>query len=142
MGEVKELLTEIAGWENNKVFRTIKGLTLSPSKTIKKFCDGDRDAFLHPVTYLVTLVSLSVFIGTILPSPILSDINADTNEMLEKASYLDPRSNDYKAKVNVAKAMQLWTNALSSSYLHYFMTFLYTLLHLFLFKKTRNCGIL
>ena len=136
MSELKELFVDIAGWENNKVSRTIKGLTLTPAKTIQKFCDGDRDSFLHPVTYLVTIISLFVFIGSFVPDPILNELNVDTSEMISKASNLDPKSNTYKAQINAAKAMQLCTNALSSSYMHYFMAFLYTLLHLFFFKKT------
>ena len=63
MGELRETINELFNLQSNKLFRTIKGLTVAPGNTIRTFAEGDRTTFLHPFTYALTLIGISLFIG-------------------------------------------------------------------------------
>ena len=67
MGEIRETINELFNLQGNKLFRTIKGLTVAPGNTIRTFAGGDRATFLHPFTYLMTFVGISLFLGTMIP---------------------------------------------------------------------------
>ena len=62
MGELRETINELFNLQGNKLFRTIKGLTVAPGNTIRTFAEGDRTTFLHPFTYALTLIGIAVFI--------------------------------------------------------------------------------
>ncbi len=49
--EVKEVAGEIIGLESNKVFRTIKDLTIKPGEVIATYGEGDRQKYISPVVY-------------------------------------------------------------------------------------------
>ena len=61
MGELRETINELFNLQGNKLFRTIKGLTVAPGNTIRTFAEGDRTTFLHPFTYALTFIGLMVF---------------------------------------------------------------------------------
>ena len=63
MSEFKETLSELFNLQGNKFFRTIRGLTIAPGDTIRAFAAGDRKSFLHPFTYALTLIGISLFLG-------------------------------------------------------------------------------
>ena len=41
MGELRETINELFNLQGNKLFRTIKGLTVAPGNTIRTFAEGD-----------------------------------------------------------------------------------------------------
>jgi len=63
MSEFKETVGELFNLQGNKFFRTIRGLTIAPGDTIRAFAAGDRKSFLHPFTYALTLIGISLFLG-------------------------------------------------------------------------------
>ena len=61
MGELRETINELFNLQGNKLFRTIKGLTVAPGNTVRTFAEGDRTTFLHPFTYALTLIGISIY---------------------------------------------------------------------------------
>ena len=45
MGELRETINELLNLQSNKLFRTLKGLTVDPGNTIRTFAEGDRTTF-------------------------------------------------------------------------------------------------
>ena len=64
MGELRETINELFNLQSNKLFRTIKGLTVAPGNTIRTFAEGDRTTFLHPFTYVITILGISIFLNS------------------------------------------------------------------------------
>ena len=64
MGELRENINELFNLQGNKLFRTIKGLTVDPGGTIRTFASGDRKKFLHPFTYAITILGISIFLNS------------------------------------------------------------------------------
>ena len=64
MSEFKETVGELFNLQGNKFFRTIRGLTIAPGDTIRAFAAGDRKSFLHPFTYAITIIGISLFLNS------------------------------------------------------------------------------
>ena len=64
MSEFRETINELFNLQSNKLFRTIKGLTVDPGGTIRTFASGDRKKFLHPFTYAITIIGISIFLNS------------------------------------------------------------------------------
>jgi len=64
MSEFRETINELFNLQSNKLFRTIKGLTVDPGGTIRTFASGDRKKFLHPFTYAITILGISIFLNS------------------------------------------------------------------------------
>ena len=91
MGELRETINELFNLQSNKLFRTIKGLTVAPGNTIRTFAGGDRATFLHPFTYLMTFIGISLFLGTMIPTApsLQKDILDSENKVQELSSRND-----------------------------------------------------
>jgi hypothetical protein len=61
-GEFKEVTIEIIGWENNKIWRTIRDLTIRPGKAITEYCEGEKEKYLSPVTYYFATVAITYYL--------------------------------------------------------------------------------
>jgi hypothetical protein len=61
-GEFKEVTLEIIGWENNKIWRTIKDLTIRPGNAIAEYCEGQKEKYLSPVTYYFAAVAITYYL--------------------------------------------------------------------------------
>jgi hypothetical protein len=63
--EIKEVLGQLSGWEQNKIWRTIKGLTLTPGKTIKEYCEGEHAEVVNPITYYLLLFAFTSYLNAV-----------------------------------------------------------------------------
>lgn len=61
---VKEVTREIIGWEDNKVFRTLRYLTTDPATVVKAWCDGDKTKFLSPVVYFFAIAAIEAYVAS------------------------------------------------------------------------------
>ena len=64
MSEFRETINELFNLQSNKLFRTIKGLTVDPGGTIRTFASGDRKKILAPFTYAITIIGISIFLNS------------------------------------------------------------------------------
>ena len=99
MSEFRETINELFNFQSNKLFRTIKGLTVAPGNTIRTFAEGDRTTFLHPFTYALTLIGISLFLGNFATADhanqLVLDVHNKTKQNTEK--YAKQFSNQEKA---------------------------------------------
>lgn len=141
MGELKELFTELMGWENNKVMRTLKGLTVSPGKTIQYFADGNRDSYVHALSYFLGVVGLISFLIIYLPeSNTYNELYEYTKvERHEKLAKLEIGSEAYKNLEQNLNQQELFYKYIqdrkNTSFLMYCYVFIYSLVHLLIFKN-------
>lgn len=63
--DLKEVTREIVGWEDNRVFRTLRYLTTDPATVVRTFCDGDRTRFLSPVVYFFAIAAIEAYIASV-----------------------------------------------------------------------------
>lgn len=62
---LKEVAKEVIGLEHNKIFTTVKYLTLSPSRLITEYCNGEKNKFLSPVVFFLGVQSIRLYLGSI-----------------------------------------------------------------------------
>ncbi|CAN5455686.1 hypothetical protein BH09BAC3_BH09BAC3_15170 [soil metagenome] len=62
--ELKDVTKEILGWEDNKLFRTLKHLTTAPGLINAEYCRGDKQKYLSPIVYFFGVTALETFIAT------------------------------------------------------------------------------
>jgi hypothetical protein len=62
--EFKEVTKELIGWEDNKLIRTLKGLTISPGLTIKSYCGSDKQKYLSPIVYFIGVTAIETYIAS------------------------------------------------------------------------------
>lgn len=63
--ELKEVTKEILGREDNRLFRTIKFLTINPGKVISEYCKGEKQKYLSPVVYFLGVTALETYIASV-----------------------------------------------------------------------------
>ena len=139
MGELRETINELFNLQGNKLFRTIKGLTVAPGNTIRTFAEGDRTTFLHPFTYALTFIGLLVFFLSMVNSELefTEEKRLERQEAIENLSQKESLTD--KEKV-VLKFYQLYENyGLETpgfeKFMQYFSFFLFSISHLFVFKN-------
>ena len=141
MSEFKELITEILGWENNKLFRTLKGLTIHPAKSIWIFCNGDKNSYIHPISYMFGVVGMIVLLNTYFEPPYLKDYQEwEESKYQEKLDKLDSDSDRYAVEVKMHQQEQMVNKILRHPNFIYVYHFLITILHLLVFRKM-NVGL-
>lgn len=57
----KEIISEIIGFDFNRLWATIRDLTLKPGKVAADYCDGQRKKYLSPITYFFLVYGLVYF---------------------------------------------------------------------------------
>lgn len=62
--ELKEVTKELIGWEDNKLFRTLRGLTIFPGETIKEYCNGHKQKYLSPIVYFIGVTAIETYIAS------------------------------------------------------------------------------
>ena len=62
--ELKEVTNELIGWEDNKLFRTLRGLTVLPGQTIKGYCSDDKQKYLSPIVYFIGVTAIETYIAS------------------------------------------------------------------------------
>ena len=62
--ELKDVTKELVGLEDNKLFRTLRGLTVLPGQTIKGYCRDDKKKFLAPIVYFIGVTALEMYIAS------------------------------------------------------------------------------
>jgi hypothetical protein len=62
---LKEVVKEVVGWEDNKLFATVKLLTTKPGQIISEFCSGEKAKYLSPVVYYLGVESLKSFLHSV-----------------------------------------------------------------------------
>ncbi len=62
--EIKEVLQQIIGWENNKIWTTLKGLTIAPGQLVKEYGIGQKQ-ILNPITYYFLIFALTTYVTSI-----------------------------------------------------------------------------
>ena len=107
MGELRETINELFNLQGNKLFRTIKGLTVAPGNTIRTFAEGDRTTFLHPFTYALTFIGLMVFLLSMFNSELefTEEKRLERQEAIENLSQKESLTDKEKG---VLKFNQLW----------------------------------
>jgi hypothetical protein len=54
-GEFVEVIKDLIGWEDNKIWTTLKELTTRPGAAIKAYCNGETQRYLSPIVYFFAL---------------------------------------------------------------------------------------
>lgn len=65
MSEIKEVANEIIGLQGNKIFRTVKFLTLRPGQVISEYCKGEKQKYLSPVVYFLGVTGILYFLSSV-----------------------------------------------------------------------------
>jgi len=61
--ELKEVTKELTGWDN-KIFTTLKHLTIKPGQMVTDYCSGKKDGYLSPVVYYFGVTALETYVVT------------------------------------------------------------------------------
>lgn len=62
---VKEVAKEVIGWEDNKLFLTLKYLTTKPGQIISGYSSGEKHKYLSPVAYYFGVESLKSYLMSV-----------------------------------------------------------------------------
>lgn len=62
---LKAVAKEVIGWEDNKLFHTLKCLTTKPGQIITEFCRGEKQKYLSPVAYYFGVETLKSYLVSI-----------------------------------------------------------------------------
>lgn len=141
MSELKETINELFNLEGNKFFRTIKGLTVAPGNTIRTFSEGDRNAFLHPFTYVITILGISIFLSSYVL--VEFDYSKKQNIELENEIQILSQKEDLSKRQNsqlvLDKAFKNWMDftRLNRKILFYFFFFVVSLCHLLIYRNVK-----
>ncbi len=63
--EIAEVAKELIGWEDNKLFNTLKDLTLGPGEMVRNYCNGEQDKYLSPITYFLGVTGLVAYLSSV-----------------------------------------------------------------------------
>jgi hypothetical protein len=61
--EIKEITQELVGWENNKIIKTIRDLSVRPGEAIKAYCNEGNQSYLSPIVYFCGVTAVETFIA-------------------------------------------------------------------------------
>jgi hypothetical protein len=61
--EIKEITQELVGWENNKIIKTIRDLSVRPGEAIKAYCNEGSQSYLSPIVYFCGVTAVETFIA-------------------------------------------------------------------------------
>ena len=142
MGELRETINELFNLQSNKLFRTIKGLTVAPGNTIRTFAGGDRATFIHPFTYLMTFIGISLFLGTMIPTApsLQKDILDSENKVQElssrnELSLKEKKDLEYEIfTLEVAKYIKSENGKRHNTYIS---LFLFSIIHVLVFRNLK-----
>ena len=145
MGELRETINELFNLQGNKLFRTIKGLTVDPGGTIRTFASGDRKKFLHPFTYAITILGISIFLNSFIDyNPEFSKNTAlKSQSTIKKLEEKDVLSEKEEKLLMFQKFMTEYFQSESSErektikYSNYIAFFLISLIHLLVYKNLK-----
>ena len=62
--ELKEVTKELVGWEDNKVVRTLRLLTIRPGVLINEYSAGEKQKYLSPVVYFFALTAIETYLAS------------------------------------------------------------------------------
>lgn len=62
--ELKEVTKELVGWEDNKVVRTLRLLTVRPGVIINEYTAGEKQKYLSPVVYFFGLTAIETYLAS------------------------------------------------------------------------------
>jgi hypothetical protein len=65
MSELKEVTDEIIGFQGNKIFRTVKYLSIRPGQVISEYCKGEKFKYLSPVVYFFGVAGILYYLNSI-----------------------------------------------------------------------------
>ena len=98
--DFKEVANEVVGMEGNKIWSTIKNLTLRPGLTIKRFCSGEKNLLIPPGTYLFATMAITYYLAS--ATGYENDVKIQTrkqvSEMVESAKTDDEKHAIQKAQ--------------------------------------------
>ena len=139
MGELRETINELFNLQSNKLFRTIKGLTVAPGNTIRTFAEGDRTTFLHPFTYSLTLIGIVVFLFS-MANPefeINKKQRLERQETIENLSQKESLTEHEKASLKFAQLFENYgaETPVFRKFAQYFAFFFISIIHLFVYKN-------
>lgn len=148
MSEFKETVGELFNLQGNKFFRTIRGLTIAPGDTIRAFAGGDRKSFMHPFTYAITLIGISLFLSSFInqkPSSFIEEYSSTQQEIIQKYENKNDLNEFQKSKIKFNKFFISFTDTLLSKsvytnvvkYSEYCLFFIISLLHLLVYKNLK-----
>ena len=63
--DIKEVAKEVIGWEDNRLFITLKYLTTRPGQIISGYSKGEKQKYLSPVAYYFGIESLKSFLVSV-----------------------------------------------------------------------------
>jgi hypothetical protein len=146
MSEFKETVGELFNLQGNKFFRTIRGLTIAPGDTIRAFAAGDRKSFLHPFTYAITIIGVSLFLSSFLNTGY--DYNskryAENEQEIELLTNKDELSKREKGQLEIDNNMKDFSEFQQTEafkrIINYMLLFMVSLIHLLVFKNL-NFGL-
>ena len=64
-GEIAEVARELIGWEDNKLFNTLKDLTLRPGEMARSYCNGETNMYLSPMAYFLGVTGLMAYLSSV-----------------------------------------------------------------------------
>ncbi len=143
MSEFKETVGELFNLQGNKFFRTIRGLTIAPGDTIRTFAAGDRKSFLHPFTYAITIIGVSLFLSSFLNTGY--DYNskryAENEQEIELLTNKDELSKREKGQLEIDNNLKDFDEFQQTEafkrILNYMLFFMVSLIHLLVFKNLK-----
>ena len=139
MGELRETINELFNLQSNKLFRTIKGLTVAPGNTIRTFAEGDRTIFLHPFTYSLTLIGVVVFLLSMVNPEfeITKEQRLERQETIENLSQKESLTEGEETQLKWAQLYEKYgaETAGFRKFSQYFAFFFISIIHLFVYKN-------
>ena len=139
MGELRETINELFNLQSNKLFRTIKGLTVAPGNTIRTFAEGDRTIFLHPFTYSLTLIGVVVFLLSMVNPEfeITKEQRLERQETIENLSQKESLTDGEETQLKMAQLYEKYgaETAGFRKFSQYFAFFFISIIHLFVYKN-------
>tara|TARA_Y100000589_G_scaffold236737_1_gene224173 strand:+ start:139 stop:876 length:738 start_codon:yes stop_codon:yes gene_type:complete len=145
MGELRESINELFNLQGNKLFRTMKGLTVDPGGTIRTFASGDRKKFLHPFTYVITILGISIFLNSFIDNTPEFSKNASlkSQSTIKKLEEKEVLSEKEEKILMFEKFMTEYFQSEGSErekttkYSTYISFFLMSLIHLLVYKNLK-----
>ena len=138
MGELRETINELFNLQGNKLFRTIKGLTVAPGNTIRTFAEGDRTTFLHPFTYALTLIGIMVFlIPLVMPdTAITKSSKIEQQKIIKEYGAMKEISEHEMGRLKMAEFFQEYAYGNDiQKYTQYVSFILISIIHLLVYKN-------
>jgi hypothetical protein len=89
--EFTEVTREIVGWEDNKIVRTMRDLTITPGAAVEAYCKGEK-SYLSPIVYCFGATGAELYVANVIG---LSDALLDENLAAFNQSLNDPSIASY-----------------------------------------------